>query len=1097
MTEVANGQALTNGHSNGSMTSEPPDIPHITNNIVSLHTVLKYYTTEAYNQLTTIIETLASTKNSETDVEQKLRFLQKITSIREDFVKLYTLVKWAANANDVSMLIDLLNWFRMQDFHFEQLAFQTNSLNSFGGAKLPNSDIDTALEVLIQGRPQLPSYNYIPTPQVTPKKILQVLRDLNLVLTTRMALLENIPQRFLNSYEVRDGRIYFTIANEFQVAVTVANDEMLTSDADYHQSPFYFVDFKFLFGLNPETSLITHHDNKIVTNLPRSSQERLEKVANQVLYSSGLPGLYDLLHKYSISFKLYLIAKQLRELSINSKWRGNIQFNYQHGSAHIIINYWCSQTLSRNWRSFIELGVDRSYMLNFRWFKDGQYIENHGISGLFFKEQTEDSSVPLAITRSDSMSSSMVQMDSAVPEDNEDPGDISVDLILNTIVNKHSEMLMLSIYDALVELFSRSSSEDTPVSWVTPHQIRLQLSPHKSTIFAINPLTGWYYFVDPTPMEENITVKINSTPTLVPSSRLKFVSEEVMVAKIVDHLIQLRLESHRAEVNTKLLTTGWICNEIIKLNDFEHTKLLTSDATSTKSRTMTQFYRRKNWPSSWFLISMLTGFSSKTYWWVARIKSIKGDWKLQWIERLRFDEGANDTVDNGGPSEKMESEVSENHGSVNKGVEPYHLTYRWFSDLSTACINMIIDHMLLEELRTRQIRYVTGANTAELMTKLGISESALSEQELELGSNDRPTTYESVVVIHNLGDLLPIEVSTNCLFLKVKLVSVGGVTSMNLKLMGSLKLNMNFAPGNVDSLNLRIRDSTFEIFEDINLTNRINNETSANHPLTPLLEPVFNRLNKLNQLIKIFQQLEKNGMEVVENKLDKIIVKTDSSLGQNIQIRMPNNPLEAVKFLPVDGSERSSPEITLILDYLNSYISASASPDSMLGVVRYIKEVTPILLSVQQVRQMVHNVSDTLLGPSRVPRLLFDIKISTLDIISFVFQINQWIGPSTKSKLTKDKIIINLSFKTNKFARCPTNLIKISLKDNINPENLRYKRLFELIFRSINEMKVSREAQPIIKLNCDFLVSPSVIQDMMLKIAECFVVYLRSENSNH
>lgn len=1097
MTEVANGQALTNGHSNGGMTSEPPDIPHITNNIVLLHTVLKYYTCEAYKQLTTIIENLALTKHLELDVSRKRMFLQQITLIREDFVKLYALVKWAANANDIGKLIDLLNWFRMQDFHFEQLAFQTNLLNSFGGAKLPNLDIDTALEVLIQGRPQLPLYNYIPTPQITPKKMLQVLRDLNLVLTTRMALLENIPQRFLNSYEIRDGRIYFTISNEFQVAVTVANDEMLTLDVDYQQLPFYFVDFKFLFGLNPETLLITHHDNKIVTKLPRLLQERLEKVANQVLYLLGLPGLYDLLHKYLISFKLYLIAKQLRELLINLKWRGNIQFNYQHGSAHIIINYWCSQALSRNWRLFIELGVDRSYMLNFRWFKNGQYIENHGILGLFFKDHNDGDSEPMAITRLALMLPLMDQVDSTAAENNEDPGDISVDLILNTIANKHSEMLMLLIHDALVDLFSLSPSETIPVLWVTPHQVRLQLLPHKLTIFAINPLTGLFYFVDPTPMEEKATIKINTAPSVGPSSKLKFVSEEMMVAKIVDQLIQLRLDLHRAEVNIKLLTTGWICNEIIKLSDTEHTKLVTSDANDSRSRTMTQFYRRKNWPLLWFLISMLTGFLSKTYWWVARIKLIKGDWKIQWLEKLRFDERDKNEGENGTETETVDNEVPENHEIVNKGVEPYHLTYRWFSDLSTACINMIIDHMLLEELRTRHIQYVTGANAADFMSKLGIAENAISVSESNHNGSDRPSTYELVVVIHNLGDLLPIQVSTNCLFLKVKLVSVGGVTLMNLRLVGSLKLNLNFAPGNLDALNLRVNDTTFEIFENVNLTKRINNEALANHPLNPLLEPVFNRLNKLNQLIKIFHQLEKNGMEVVENKLDEITIKTDPSLGQNLQIKMPNSPQEGVKFLPVNGTDPSSPEIMLVLNYLNLYVMGSSSPDVMLGVVRYLKEVTPILLLVQRVRQLVQKASETLLGPLRMPRLLFDVKIPTLDIILYVFQINQWIGPSNKSKLTKDKIIINLLFKTNKFARHPANLIKISLKDNINPENLRYKRLFELIFRLINEMKLSREAQPIIKLNCDFLVSPSSIQDMMMKIAECFVVYLRSENSTH
>ena len=161
------GTKLENG-----ILKKAPDIPHITNNIIPLSNVLKFYTQEAYKQLTTAIENLSSTKDTENDSSRKKFFLHLIISLRQDFIKIYTLVKWASSSKDVSKLIDLLNWFRSQDFYFEQLGYGLNELNRYSGAKLPNSDIITSLEVFIKKRPQLPSYNLIDTPPISSEKTL-------------------------------------------------------------------------------------------------------------------------------------------------------------------------------------------------------------------------------------------------------------------------------------------------------------------------------------------------------------------------------------------------------------------------------------------------------------------------------------------------------------------------------------------------------------------------------------------------------------------------------------------------------------------------------------------------------------------------------------------------------------------------------------------------------------------------------------------------------------------------------------------------------------------------------------------------------------
>ena len=93
-----------------------------------------------------------------------------------------------------------------------------------------------------------------------------------------------------------------------------------------------------------------------------------------------------------------------------------------------------------------------------------------------------------------------------------------------------------------------------------------------------------------------------------------------MISYVIDQIIQLRLEVFNKEVNTKLATTAWINNGIIKLSDHELSKLTqfliqneeqegddNEEDSSTNTRLdsvlqsfKVQFYRRKNWPSSWF-----------------------------------------------------------------------------------------------------------------------------------------------------------------------------------------------------------------------------------------------------------------------------------------------------------------------------------------------------------------------------------------------------------------------------------------------------------------------------------------------------------------
>ncbi|CAH2351281.1 mediator of RNA polymerase II transcription subunit 14 [[Candida] railenensis] len=1097
-----NGGAV-NGTVNGKVEQavQVGDIPHITTNIIPLSSILKFYSQESYKQLTNVIENLSANSITELDSKRKSQLLQVLISLRKDFIKIYTLVKWASVSKDVSKLIDLLNWFRIQDSYFENLAYGINELNRYSGAKLPNPDLITAIEVLIQGRPQLPSYNIIPQEKISSSKVLKVLKSLNLVLTTRMALHsgdDDIPKRLLSNYVVGNGRIYFTIPNEFQVSISVANDNIVYDHSDkeeYSKSPFYFVDFKFLFGINPETLLITHDNsasnNKdissvdlqgeengdvgtVATKLPISSFQKLEKISNQVLLNSGLKGLYELLHRYSISFKLYLISRQLRNFAVNSKWRGNIQYQYQ--KSLIVINYWSSQYLSSKWKSFIELGVDKDYNLNFRWFKNGKYIEDHGIVGVFQKDYTQ--SLEGEINENNSNSPKAINSSSSSTQYQ----DLSVEMILNLVANKHSEGIINRIHQKLNDALGGGSSNvkdvsnvaikkdnlererieslapespsnvpaNAPCTLITPHQLLIKLTRTKSTVFAINPLTGFFYFVDPSPIQQQTTRLINSPPPSRNNSVNKFISEREMIDYIINQLLQLRLETFKREINNKLITTEWIANDIIKLSDYESGKLfnfVSNERQIQHSQTnKIQYYRRKNWPSSWFLLNLISGINLKSYWWVARIKSIKGEWKIQWVEMIK------DDVDEEGYEERERN-----------------ISYQFCHNLSTKCSNMIIDHIILEELHSRKIKYVKISKKDSILKKFDIREPSHVKKE------GQEVVYESMIGLFN-ENLIPLSNSSSIIILKVELVhSSANGSLMKLSLYGKLR-NFKIKEGLTDTI--RLENDLFEVNDEIVMIQALG--APSNNPVNEsFLGKLFQHLSKLDNLIKIINQLnEYYSYEQIKTiSLNQVEFTIDKEFG-NLTINIEDTGIS----LTIDSSNQS---LQLLVTYLNRYLaSGTTKRDVITGVIKYFQLfLRPIkMLSTMKSKFIEEQKLKPKLN-NGINKVNFEFSLRSFDSCRINMTVNSF-QPQSK-KMNRDKISFDLSLRTNKFFKGGNEILYlISYKSNFsNPSSVKYKRLFESIHNGINEL---RAKEKLIKLNHDIMFTDAASLEKVLDtLREC------------
>ena len=242
-----------------TMTSAPPPaLPHVEINQVSLALVIRNLTVFTMKELAQYMKTNVHTQANEPNSAKKIRFLQLIIFLRTQFLKLYVLVKWTRTIkqNNFHVLIDLLNWFRTTNMNVNNCIWALkSSLNSMTNAKLPNVDLVTALEVLSLGRPNLPTHNFKLSgvsnsmdmvdgmAKVPIGLILQRLKDLNLTVSIKIALM-NIPKP-LNSYHIKNGRIYFTVPNEFEIQLSTVN----------RQSPLFFVDLKLLFNTEAEQTV--------------------------------------------------------------------------------------------------------------------------------------------------------------------------------------------------------------------------------------------------------------------------------------------------------------------------------------------------------------------------------------------------------------------------------------------------------------------------------------------------------------------------------------------------------------------------------------------------------------------------------------------------------------------------------------------------------------------------------------------------------------------------------------------------------------------------------------------------------------------------
>ncbi|KAK9473042.1 mediator complex subunit MED14-domain-containing protein [Dipodascopsis tothii] len=319
-----------------------PAIAHISDNFLPLAYVVARTVEHTYAELVNILETFPAANDS----TRKRKFLGFLVHTRQQFIKLLVLTQWARSASEVSRVIDVVSWLGGQKNCFVNVIWALQSVkHGLSSARLPNPDIGTALEVFTRGQPRLSTFNFVPPPALTARRVLGVLHDLNVLLSIRLALYENIPPPF-RRFSIGNGRVTFVVRDEFEVDVGIADDDP--------GARFFLIDFRFLFAA--------------AGALGSGIRSEVERVADEFLATKGLAGLYDFLHNFTLSYKLLLIHRQAQALT-KGVWADIVKIAFVPDSQLISVQYWLGRPGGRN---AFEIGLLRAKTLGVRWTPEGR-----------------------------------------------------------------------------------------------------------------------------------------------------------------------------------------------------------------------------------------------------------------------------------------------------------------------------------------------------------------------------------------------------------------------------------------------------------------------------------------------------------------------------------------------------------------------------------------------------------------------------------------------------------------------------------------------------------------------------------------------------
>jgi mediator of RNA polymerase II transcription subunit 14 len=634
---------------------QPPPLPHITMNMTPLNVIVERIAQDAYKRLCEYFKYAENDQGA--DAVKKKQLLDLLVGVRENFLRLYVLCKWSINHEQIGKLIDVFVWLR--DIN-QQIS---NNIGTFGAmkgslisAKMPEPDLLTSLEVMLTGRPNLPTYNYIETgvsDGISPEFALKLLRNLNVELSIKLSQQQDIPAPF-QKYQIKNGCVKFHVPNQFTCLLSLL-----------HDGRFHLVDFHLNFREGTEDEglvikQINEDSNEKRKPLDMNTMHSIQNLSNRALGNKeeegNLQNLYEVLNNYAVSAKTHLLHKQLVKLRMGL-WRGHLTHKFNATECKLIVTYWMHRKFAKPSTieiSKVPVNVDGSnhsgYKLSLKWTREG---------------------VPQTVM--------------PLPLENE-VGTIDILQTITTIIQKHIKNIIANLKAALINTVADVEKKIL----ATDSKLIYKISQFKQVVYGIDLLSGGCYFENPTNTMNKSSYLINTGQS----------------ADFVE-ILRLKMLVEDSQVQSMMNATSWVHMKCARLGKDEVEKL---DVTSSPNAgqeaegnvsklknpllrnvlTSLQLYRRREWPIGWAIIVGHFGFQSLRVW-CCKVQSIEGVWVLNWSDSVDLHELTPSSLTSTSDAPGDDSEV--------EALEVRKLSYDDLISLIKLTTSKLISSLIVKELQ--------------------------------------------------------------------------------------------------------------------------------------------------------------------------------------------------------------------------------------------------------------------------------------------------------------------------------------------------------------------------------------------------------------
>lgn len=384
--------------------------------------------------------------------------------------------------------------------------------------------------------------HYIEPAPLTREEQLKWIGDLNTLLTLRLNLedFESIPPAFRN-YEIDSGRVTFKVAKEFEVDLTIADEDVAKQ--------FWFIDFRF--ACSPAA-----------TSLPDSLRPYVESCVNEALREEGLLGCYQFLHEFVLTYKINELKRQTLLLN-KSFWTGNLKVEPLHRA--LAIQYWINQGQSGSPKSWVLVAVE---------------------SGKVAKGDEANTKSPSSLVAKWYRDSKEVQGAEILLDEER----LSAGNLLRDVVSLHIEHLLTTIHDKLsaAARFQRKEAAlSLRISKTNPSasSLTMQVNHNTEVALLIEPATG------------SFSVKPHCRLTLQHEHQLNSSSRQAQDG--VNCLEAMRCALIEDEISRKGSQMGWL----IKKAPMTVDKL--RSATGLRDWTRIISLQRDGWDQHWYIVVFL------------------------------------------------------------------------------------------------------------------------------------------------------------------------------------------------------------------------------------------------------------------------------------------------------------------------------------------------------------------------------------------------------------------------------------------------------------------------------------------------------------